>query len=80
MFFDSVDVPLIQMEWKFHYQNGQEIVNFLSARGFEDIADIDGKTSLVDVNIARWPNVPSFTFSIKEPGSNLTTPYNEIVF
>ena len=56
MFFDSVAVPLIQMEWKFHYQNGQEIVNFLSARGFDAVADIDGKTSLVGVNIARWPN------------------------
>ena len=56
MFFDSVAVPLIQMEWKFHYQNEQEIVNFLSARGFDAVADIDGKTSLVGVNIARWPN------------------------
>ena len=43
------------MEWKYHYQTGQELVSFLSVRGFEAIVDIDGKTSLVGVNIARWP-------------------------
>ena len=54
-FFQSVNVSLIQMEWKFHYQGGQELVDFLSTRGFEAAVDIEGRTSLMGMNISRWP-------------------------
>ena len=56
-FFDTVDVSLIQMEWKFHYydKTGIDIVNFLSYRGFKPFRDIDGKQSLEGSKISNWP-------------------------
>ena len=56
-FFDTVDVWLIQMEWKWvkYDKTGIDIVNFLSYRGFKAFRDIDGKQSLAGSKISNWP-------------------------
>ena len=56
-FFDTVDVRLIQMEWKWvkYDKTGIDIVNFLSYRGYKAFRDIDGKQSLEGRMISKWP-------------------------
>ena len=56
-FFNSVDIPMIQMEIKWHKtrESGPKIVQYLAQRDFKVFADVGKRRPLNVSNIQTWP-------------------------
>ena len=58
LFFQEVDVKMVQMEFTFHRRgrHGNQIVDFLARKGYQPFGDLRRSSALNSNALATWPN------------------------